>query len=276
MGEASQTSTCGGSVPSGTQCTFTVTFSPTAVGLRKGTLTIRDTENSVLVTHVVALTGSTSTVQLSSSSLSFGTQSIGVKTAAQTVTVTNVGSSPLTISGIVASSDFAETDNCSKASLQPGTNCVVNVTYTATTSGPSLGALTITDNVPGSPQVVLLNGTGMVPDFSIASESPNISVVAGQTVSFTLDVSSISGFAQNVALSCGGAPPASTCSVSPGSVALSANGKATATVTLATIARTVLPPAGGAGFATRASGTPSRFRHRGAVITSAGSSDERV
>src|SRR5947208_13732056 len=79
------------------------------------------------------------------------------------VTVTNVGSSPLTISGIVASSDFAETDNCSKASLQPGTNCVVNVTYTATTSGPSLGALTITDNVPGSPQVVLLNGTGMVP-----------------------------------------------------------------------------------------------------------------
>jgi len=196
------------------------------------------------VTHVVALTGSTSTVQLSASSLDFGSQSIGVATAPQTITVTNVGSSALTVSGIVASSDFGQTNNCTKAPLQPGTNCVVNVTYTATTSGPSLGALTITDNVPGSPQVVLLNGTGLIPDFAVASESPTVSVVAGQTVSFVLDVTSISGFAQSVALSCGGAPAASSCSVSPSSVSLSANGKATATVTLATKARTSIPPAG--------------------------------
>jgi hypothetical protein len=242
-GDFAQTSTCASSVPSGTQCTISVTFSPTAVGLRKASLIIADTENGSPVTHVVALTGSTSTVQLSASSLTFGTQSIGVTTAPQTVTVTNVGSSPLTISGVVASSDFAETNNCTKGPLQPGTNCVVNVTYTATTSGASLGALTITDNVPGSPQVVLLNGTGLTPDFAVASESPSISIAAGQTASFTVDVSSISGFAQSVALSCSGAPTASTCSVSPTSVSLSANGKATATVTVATKARTLLPPA---------------------------------
>jgi hypothetical protein len=243
-GDFAQTTTCGASVPSGTQCTFSVMFSPTAVGLRKGTLIIGDTENGIPVTHVVALTGSTSTVQLSASSLNFGSQSIGVATAPQTITLTNVGSSALTVSGIVASSDFGQTNNCTKAPLQPSTNCVINVTYTATTSGASLGALTITDNVPGSPQVVLLNGTGLVPDFSIASDPASISVVAGQTVNFTLDVSSISGFAQTVALSCGGAPAASTCSIAPTSVALSANGKATATVTLATVARTMLPPAG--------------------------------
>jgi len=243
-GDFTQTTTCGGSVPSGMQCTFRVTFSPTAVGLRKGTLIIGDTENGSPVTHVVALTGSTSTVQLSASSLNFGSQSIGVATAPQTITLTNVGSSALTVSGIVASSDFGQTNNCTKAPLQPGTNCVVNVTYTATTSGASLGALTITDNVPGSPQVVLLNGTGLTPDFTVASESPSISIAAGQTASFTVDVSSISGFAQSVALSCGGAPTASTCSVSPASVSLSANGKATATVTVATKARTILPPAG--------------------------------
>ena len=243
-GDFVQSTTCGGSVPSGALCTFKVTFSPTAVGLRRGALVIADTENGVPVTHVVALTGSTSTVQLSASSLDFGSQSIGVATAPQTITVTNVGSSALTVSGIVASSDFGQTNNCTKAPLQPGTNCVVNVTYTATTSGPSLGALTITDNVPGSPQVVLLNGTGLIPDFAVASESPTVSVVAGQTVSFVLDVTSISGFAQSVALSCGGAPAASSCSVSPSSVSLSANGKATATVTLATKARTSIPPAG--------------------------------
>jgi hypothetical protein len=245
-GDFGQTTTCGASVPSGTQCTFSVTFGPTAVGLRKGTLIIGDTENGNPVNHVVALTGSTSTVQLSASSLSFGTQSIGVATAPQTITVTNVGSSPLTVSGIVASSDFGETDNC-KAPLQPSTNCVINVTYTATTSGPSLGALTITDNVPGSPQVVLLNGTGLIPDFSITPNPASVAVVAGHTTSFALDVSSISGFAQIVSLSCDGAPAASACIVSPTSVALAANGTATATVTVSTVARTMLPPTAGIG-----------------------------
>jgi len=240
-----QTTTCGASVASGTQCTFSVTFSPTAVGLRKGSLIIGDTENGNPVTHVVALTGSTSTVQLSASSLNFGTQSIGITTAPQTITVTNVGSSPLTISGIVASSDFAETDNCTKAPLQPSTNCVVNVTYRATTSGASLGALTITDNVPGSPQVVLLNGTGMVPDFSIAPDPASVTVVAGHTTTFNLDISSISGFARTISLSCGGAPAASNCTISPSSVVLAANSTATATVSVSTVARTMLPPAGG-------------------------------
>jgi Beta-propeller repeat/Cep192 domain 4 len=241
-GDFVQTNTCGANVPSGTQCSFSVTFSPTAVGLRKGTLVIGDTENGTPVSHVVALTGSTSTVQLSASSLNFGSQSIGVTTAPQTITVTNVGSSALTVSAVVASNDFGETNNCTSAPLQPSTNCVINVTYTAAASGPSLGALTITDNVPGSPQVVFLNGTGMVPDFSISPNPSSVAVVAGHSTTFTVTVSSISGFAQTISLSCGGAPSTSSCVVSPGSVALTANGTATATVTVSTIARTMLPP----------------------------------
>jgi hypothetical protein len=247
-GDFSQTTTCGANVPSGTQCTFSVMFSPTAVGLRKASLIIGDTENGVPVSHVVALTGSTSTVQLSASSLDFGSQSIGVVTAPQTITVTNVGSSALTVSAIVASSDFAQTNNCTKAPLQPATNCVINVTYTATTSGPSLGALTVTDDVPGSPQVVLLNGSGMIPDFSITPSPSSVAVVAGHSTTFNVTVSSISGFARTISLSCSGAPTASICAVSPSSVALTANGTATATVTISTNARTMVPPGGKPGL----------------------------
>jgi hypothetical protein len=241
-----QTTTCGASVPSGTQCMFSVAFAPTAVGLRKANLNIVDTENGVLTTHAVALTGSTSTVQLSASSLTFTSQSIGTASAPQMITVTDVGTSPLSVSGVVASSDFTESDNCTKAPLQPSTNCVINVTYAPTTAGSALGALTITDNVPGSPQVVLLNGTGLVPDFSIASQAASEIVVAGQSTSFTVDIASISGFAQSVSLSCSGAPAISVCSISPSSVALSANGSTSATVTLSTVARTILPPSPGA------------------------------
>ncbi|HET8966389.1 MAG TPA: SBBP repeat-containing protein, partial [Candidatus Acidoferrum sp.] len=114
-GDFAQTTNCGATVPSGTQCTFNVTFAPTAVGLRKANLNIADTENGNPTTHVVALTGSTSTVQLSASSLTFTAQSIGTTSAPQTITVTNVGTASLTISGVVASSDFAASDNCTHA-----------------------------------------------------------------------------------------------------------------------------------------------------------------
>ena len=158
-----------------------------------------------MTTHVVALTGSASTVQLSASSLTFTSQSIGTASAPQTITVTNVGTSPLSVSGVVASSDFTESDNCTKAPLQPSTNCVISVTYAPTTAGSALGALTVTDNVPGSPQVVVLNGTGLMPDFSMASQAASEIVVAGQSTSFTVDIASVSGFAQSLSLSCSGA-----------------------------------------------------------------------
>src|SRR4029434_9082247 len=90
-GDFAETTSCGATVPSGTQCTFNVTFAPTAVGLRKANLNIADTENGASTTHVVALTGSTSTVQLSASSLTFTAQSVGTASAPQPSTVTNIG-----------------------------------------------------------------------------------------------------------------------------------------------------------------------------------------
>ena len=237
-----QTTSCGSSVPSGTQCTFTVSFSPTSNGLRKASLVIADTENGNPTTHVVALTGSTSTVQLSTSSLSFGPQSIGVASSAQTITVTNVGNSPLTISNIVASNDFGETDNCTKAPLQPSNNCTINVTYTPTSAGSALGALTINDNVPGSPQVVLLNGKGLTPDFSVSVSPASATIAAGSSTTVTVTVASISGFAQTVSLLCSGLPAGATCSGPQPSVTLTPNGSVSTSVTISTVARTIVPP----------------------------------
>jgi hypothetical protein len=241
-GDFTETTTCGASVPSGSTCSFSVTFAPLAVGLRKANLNIVDTENGVVTTHVVALTGSTSTVQLSVSSLTFATQSIGTTSAPQTVTVTNVGTQLLTISSVVASSDFGETDNCSKAPLQPNTNCVINVTYSPTTAGSALGALTITDNVPGGPQVVLLNGSGMTPDFSITAQPSSAAVVAGQATTIGLTVSSVSGFSGTITLLCSGLPAGSTCGGPQPSFTLEANQSVSTSVTISTVARTMLPP----------------------------------
>jgi len=95
---------------------------------------------------------------LSPTSLTFGSQSVGTTSVPQTVTLSSNGTAPLHITGISASGDFAETDNCGKG-VPAGSTCTLNVTFTPRASGTRTGALTINDNAVGSPQTVGLTGT---------------------------------------------------------------------------------------------------------------------
>jgi hypothetical protein len=180
-GDFTETNTCPilpTPIAVGATCAITVSFSPTAEGVRKASLTITDSAPGS--PQVVNLTGNTSTVSLSASSLAFGLQQVGVPSAAQDVTVTNVGTTTLTISSIVASGDFSEIDNCTKASLQPTTNCVIQVTYNPSAAVASIGAVTLTDTGSGSPQEILLTGTGILEP--LASLSPASLGFANQAV----------------------------------------------------------------------------------------------
>ena len=63
-----------------------------------------------------------------------------------------------------------------------------------------------------------LSGTGL--DFGISNTSGTLTVMAGTTATYTLNVSPLgSDFSSTVTLSCAGAPSGATCSVSPQSVA---------------------------------------------------------
>jgi hypothetical protein len=238
-GDFAQTNNCGTSIPAGGNCTISVTFTPTANGVRKGTLTINDSAPGN--PHVVPLTGTTSPVGLSTSNLSFGNQAVGVASPAKAIVVTNNGSTPLTISGILASGDFAATSNCS-VPLQPTTNCVISVTYTPSTTGPTIGAVTLSDNAPDSPQVVLLTGTGVFPDFGISASPTSGSTFAGNPSSFALAVAPIFGSTATVSLACSGAPTGSTCSIAPAQLTLDGIHSSSATVTVTTTKRTMAPP----------------------------------
>jgi hypothetical protein len=96
--------------------------------------------------------------------LSFGSVVIDTTSSAQTVTLTNVGTSSLSITGIAITGtnagDFAQTHNCG-TSLTGLKSCSINVTFRPTASGTRTGALSISDNGGGSPQTVPLNGTGV-------------------------------------------------------------------------------------------------------------------
>ena len=91
--------------------------------------------------------------------LSFGDQTVGTTSPPQQIAYSNHTSSTLTISSIVASGDFSQTNNCG-ASLVPNASCNINVTFQPIASGVRTGALTVTDNGPGSPRVATLTGMG--------------------------------------------------------------------------------------------------------------------
>jgi N-acetylneuraminic acid mutarotase len=96
----------------------------------------------------------------SASSLNFGVLQIGLPSASQTVTVTNVSSHTVIFTSIAASGDYSETKTC-PTTLNPSQNCTVTVTFKPTAAGTRNAAVTFNDNDPGSPtQTISLTGTG--------------------------------------------------------------------------------------------------------------------
>jgi len=191
-------------------------------------------------------------VSVAPTSLAFGSQTVNTTSAAQTVTLTNGANVALTITSISFSgangSDFSETNTCplSPATLAAGANCTISVTFTPATTAAESASLTISDNNGASlQQLVTLTGTGTAsgtPDFAVSVSPASSTVTAGATANFTVTVTSLTGFNSVVSAACTGAPPASTCTLTPTSVTPAANATATINGTITTTVRTLAPP----------------------------------
>ncbi|HXZ14053.1 MAG TPA: choice-of-anchor D domain-containing protein [Candidatus Sulfotelmatobacter sp.] len=163
----SGTSPCqlgGGSIAIGASCTVTVNFSPLASGARAASLNINDNASGSPQTVALSGTGIAPAVQLAPSNVDFGTQTVGVQSAAQNIVLSNVGASPLAVAQIsIAGSnagDFHETNNC-PPSLAVAANCSISVTVTPTVTGNRTANLNVEDNAAGSPQTVMLAGVAV-------------------------------------------------------------------------------------------------------------------
>ena len=160
-GDFAQTTTCTTSLAASASCTFKVTFKPAAVGSRSASLSV--TDNADGSPQLVPLTGTGTAAKLAPATLSFGSVTVGTTSAAKTVTLTNVGTTALTISAIAITGtdlgDYAQTHTCG-ASLAAGASCTFSVTFKPTVKGARPAALSITDTASGSPQKVTLSGTG--------------------------------------------------------------------------------------------------------------------
>jgi Cep192 domain 4/Abnormal spindle-like microcephaly-assoc'd, ASPM-SPD-2-Hydin/HYDIN/CFA65/VesB-like, Ig-like domain len=179
-----QSNNCGSSVAPGSNCTISVTFTPTATGSRAAAVTIADNASGSPQTVALTGTGTGPLVSLSPASLTFANQAVGTTSAAQTVTLKNTGNAALTLSGIALSGtnagDFAQSNNCG-SSLAAGASCTLSVTFKPSATGIRTASLTVTDNAPGSPQSVSLSGN-TAPSVSL---SPASLTFASQAVMMT-------------------------------------------------------------------------------------------
>jgi hypothetical protein len=109
---------------------------------------------------LTAATAAQPSISLSSVSLTFGTQAVATASAPQTITVTNTGNALLTVSSVVTTGDFTETDNCTAAPIAVNSSCTVQVSFLPTTTGSRSGVLTVYGNVEGGQATATLSGTG--------------------------------------------------------------------------------------------------------------------
>jgi hypothetical protein len=98
-------------------------------------------------------------IALLPSNITFGLQKVGTTSAAQVVTLSNPGATPLKLTSIKISGNFAETNSCPKE-LAGGGSCTINVSFSPTGTGVRTGTLTSKDSALSSSQVVALSGTG--------------------------------------------------------------------------------------------------------------------
>jgi hypothetical protein len=162
-----------GSVGGGGTCLVTVTFTPSAAGMRTATLTVTDTVTGVTPT-AVALTGVGQVVAtgVSPAVLNFYDQALGTTSTARPVALVNGGPTTITVSsvGIISGTatsprpDFSivpGSDTCTGQQVAPNAACTVGIVFSPAAEGSRTGFIFFVDNGTGSPHLGLLLGRGV-------------------------------------------------------------------------------------------------------------------
>lgn len=182
------TSNCSGSIAAGASCSVNVVFAPLTTGSLHGTVTIANTASTQVIT--MQGQGASQGLALSPSFVIFGAQQDGSASQAQTLTLTNTGTTPLTLNPVVASTDLIQANQC-PASLPAGVSCAISLTFSPTAVGSLSGSVAVSD-VSGVVTALTtvsgqstLAGIAASPANLFFGSSPVATPTLGQTVTVT-------------------------------------------------------------------------------------------
>ncbi len=185
------------SVVGGASCTILVTFTPTELGTRIGTLTVVSSGS----TQTAALTGTgTPGFSLSGTSLSYGSLDLTAN-ASQTLTLTSLAPKPLLVPIFAVTGQFSVDTTACGSMLAALASCAVKVTFQPTSIGPQNGTVGVNStSLLYSGLSATLTGNGV--DFTISLNPTSGKVVAGDGTSTTATITPLAGFAAPVSLVC--------------------------------------------------------------------------
>jgi hypothetical protein len=210
---------CMSPLAAGANCAIGLRFDPAATGARADILKIESNGVHPLLEAALSGVGTAPKVSLVPGSLGFLTQKVSIASGAESLTLTNPGSGPLSIASIAATGDFSETNNCPKL-LPAGSGCTISVAFTPTAAGMRTGSLVVTDDAvaSGAQQTAGLSGKGSAaaPSLTLTPESLLFPSQRIKAASAAQTVTLKNGSAASVALSAPVFPPGFTGSTNCG------------------------------------------------------------
>ncbi len=148
--------------------------SPAASGSAAETLSFTASTGVVPGTYPVTLIGNNgsisrattinvvvpqTSIRLSSNALVFASQTVGTTSVAQTITITNTGTTAITFSPLAAGTNFGATTNCS--TLAAKASCTVTVTFSPLGARAYSSLVVLTDSDATATQTISVTGTGL-------------------------------------------------------------------------------------------------------------------
>ena len=161
--------TCQSRLGAGSRCSVSVRFAPkTSPGTLEASLDIRS--NAISGPSSVSLSGQATTpppvLQLSATSVAFGSVGTSTTSGPRTIVVSNLGKGTLNVGTVALSNGgfgFNFSNGCSGAQLVQNGSCTIGVTFTPASAGAKSDTLRITTNASTTPASVALTGTGVAP-----------------------------------------------------------------------------------------------------------------
>jgi len=150
---------CATSLAAKSNCTISVTFTPTVLGKRTGTLSVSDNARNSPQRSALTGTGALPAT-LSPTSFTYAAQAAGTTSPAKTFALTNNESVALNSIVISTNGDFAVSSTTCTTTLAAHNTCTISVTFTPTAKGTRTGQLSVSDSAANSPQTSNLVGAG--------------------------------------------------------------------------------------------------------------------
>ena len=182
-GEFGGTTSCGSSLAPGASCTLSYAFKPTTTGpaSQTATLSVNGVSYSLEFSGTGVPAGSAPSAKflVTPTRFAFGGVQLGGTAPSQSVTLTNVGSSPAPVNLAGGGAGvFGGATDCAGRTLDPGKSCSISYAFTPTALGAA--AKTATFTAGGTSHTLDFSGTGFDPVLVTPTRFAFGEVVVGQ------------------------------------------------------------------------------------------------